>query len=210
MQHLSLTSPARMHLSVLIAGLALGASALAQTPYQTPSPGGSGSGFSTGQTYIGLNAGTSDLSRTSNGFGNFGGDRLGTAYSVAIGNYGYNQNLGFELGYTDFGSVSRAGGSTKVDGINLSLIGRLPLSDTFNLMGKLGTTYSRADVSANPISGIATGTESGFDWSYGLGGELLLTPFWSAVLQYDEHYVKFPGDSHERVSATTIGLRYRY
>ncbi len=151
-----------------------------------------------------------DLSRPSNGFGSFGGDQRGTAYSVSIGNYAYNQNVGIELGYTDFGSVNRAGGSTKVDGINLSVIGRLPLGDTFNVLGKLGTTYGRSDVSANPASGLVTGSAQGFDWSYGLGGELMLSPLWSAVLQYDEHFVKFPGDSHERVSATTLSVRYRY
>lgn len=161
-------------------------------------------------TYIGLSVGSSDFSKPSNGFGVFGNDQRATAYSIKMGNYFNNQNFGFEIGYTDFGSVNRAGGTTKVDGINLSLIGRAPLNPTFNLLGKIGTTYGRTDVSSAPTSGVTSGSERGFDWSYGIGAEMLLSAQWSGVLQYDEHYVKFPGGSSDRVSATSLGLRYRY
>jgi hypothetical protein len=163
-----------------------------------------------GSSYIGLSAGTSDLSRPITAFGLFGGSQQGTAYSVAVGNYFTNQNYGVELGYTDFGSVNRAGSTTKVDGINLSLIGRMPLSSSFNLLGKVGTTYGRTDVTANPGSGVVGGSERGFDWSYGIGGELVLSPQWSALLQYDEHFVKYPSSSNERVSNTTLGVRFHY
>jgi hypothetical protein len=163
-----------------------------------------------GSSYIGLSAGTSDLSRPITAFGLFGGSQQGTAYSVAMGNYFTNQNYGLELGYTDFGSVNRAGSTTRVDGINLSLIGRMPLSSTFNLLGKVGTTYGRTDVTANLGSGVVGGSERGFDWSYGIGGEMVLSPQWSALLQYDEHYVKYPSASNERVSNTTLGVRFHY
>lgn len=173
----------------------------------------SGSGLSMGRTpgssYFGLNAGSADLSRPITGFGNWGGSNQSSAYGLYLGNYFNNQNYGVEIGYTDFGSVNRSGGTTKVDGINLSLIGRLPVSSNFNLLGKLGTTYSRTDVSASAASGVQTGTERGFDWSYGLGGEYRFNTSWSGVLQYNEHYVKYPGKT-ERVSDTTLGVRYSY
>jgi hypothetical protein len=161
-----------------------------------------------GSSYLNLTAGTSDLTRPITAFGLFGGSQQGTSYNVAVGNYFANQNYGVELGYIDFGSVNRAGSSTKVDGINLSLIGRLPLSSNFNLLGKVGTMYSRTDVSAGP--GVAGGSERGFDWSYGIGGELVLTPQWTAVLQYGEHFVKYPTSGSERVSNTTMGVRFHY
>jgi hypothetical protein len=163
-----------------------------------------------GPSYFSLSAGTADLSRPITAFGLFGGNSQGTAYNVAWGNYFTNQNYGVEVGYTDFGSVNRAGSSTKVDGINISLIGRMPLSTSFNVLGKVGTTYGRTDVSANPGSGVAGGSERGFDWSYGLGGEMVFSPQWSALLQYDEHFVKYPASSSERVSSTTLGVRYHY
>jgi hypothetical protein len=202
----------RMSALLPAAVLALSALAVSGTVQaQSYQPAGPiASALTPGTTYVALNAGTSDLSRPITAFGLFGGTQQGSSYGIAVGNFMANQNYGFELGYTDFGSVNRYGGSTKVDGINLSLIGRMPLSTNFNLLGKVGTTYSRTDVSTNPANSNLAGSERGFDWSYGLGGELKLAPQWSATLQYDEHFVKYPVTGSERVSATTLGVRYYY
>jgi hypothetical protein len=167
--------------------------------------------MSPGTSYIGLTGGPSDFSRTKGGNSSFPNDDRSTAYSLSVGNYFINPNLGGEIGYTNFGSVSRGGGTTKAEGINFSLVGKLPLSETFNLLGKIGTTYSQTDVSANPASGgMATGNSNGFDWSYGIGAELVFSPQLSGVLQYDEHFMKFAGSSSERVSTTMIGARLRF
>jgi hypothetical protein len=192
-----------------LAGLAAGSAVQAQSQSYTPA-GPVASMFTPGLSYIALNAGTADLSRPITAFGLFGGDQQGRAYGVAVGNYFAGHNYGFELGYTDFGSVSRYGGNTKVDGINLSLLGRMPVGSNFNLLGKVGTTYSRTDVSTNAANSSLAGSERGFDWSYGLGGEFVINPRWSATLQYDEHFVKYPITGSERVSATTLGARYHY
>jgi opacity protein-like surface antigen len=191
-----------------LAALGTSGAVLAQSTYKPAGP--IATALTPGATYIALKLGTSDMSRPITAFGLFGGDQQGTNYGVAIGNYAANQNYGVELGYTDFGSVNRYGGSTKVDGINLSLIGRLPLNASFNLLGKVGTTYSRTDVSANAANSNLAGSERGFDWSYGLGAEMKLTPQWAATLNYDEHFVKYPVTGSERVSATTLGVRYYY
>jgi len=161
-----------------------------------------------GASYIGLNAGKSDFS-LGNGTGVFASENKDTAYSIYGGSY-FSNNLGMELGFTDFGKLNRAGGTTKAQGFNLSLVGRLPLSPAFNLLGKVGTTYGRTDVSSVPGSGVASGSESGFGVSYGLGAEYAFNPQLSAVLQYDSHDLKFAGSGRDRVSATTAGLRYKF
>ena len=61
-----------------------------------------------------------------------------------------------------------------------------------------------------PGSGVAAGKETGFGVSYGLGAEYVFNPQLSAVLQYDEHRLKFAGEGRDRISATTVGLRYRF
>lgn len=127
-----------------------------------------------GSSYIGLSGGPADFSRIGSGNGLFSRDDHDTAYSLTMGNYFPNQNLGVELGYTNFGKVARGGGTTKAEGINLSLIGRMPINPMFNLLGKVGTTYGHTEVSANPLSGMATGSESGFDWS-------VWAPKWSSA-----------------------------
>lgn len=164
--------------------------------------------YGAGSAYMDLGVGQSDFS-LGNGIGVFGSDQGDTSYSLRGGRY-YGQNWGLELGYTDFGSVERAGGRTKADGINISVIGKLPLNPAFNLLGKIGTTYSRTDVSSNPASGVVAGSESGFGLSYGIGVEYAFTPKWSAVLQYESQDMKFAGDRDERVGVTTLSARYQF
>lgn len=159
-------------------------------------------------SYIGLNVGESDFS-VGNGSGIFAAERRDTAYSLYMGNY-LTPNFGVEVGYVDFGKIDRAGGRTKAEGINLSVVGKLPLTDMFNLLGKVGTTYSRTDVSSTAGSGIDAGNETDFGWSFGVGAEYAFTPQWSVTLQYDEHDLKYPGGSRSSVSVTSLGARYRF
>ena len=164
--------------------------------------------YSPGSGYVGLNVGSSNYS-LGNGFGPFASDNKDTVYNIYTGTF-FNPNVGLELGYTNFGKIDRAGGSTKAEGFNLSVIGRAPVTTSFALFGKLGTTYGRTDVSARPGTGVASGKETGFGISYGVGAEYSFTPQLSAVLQYDEHKLKFAGAGRDRVDATTVGLRYRF
>ena len=194
---LSRTSRSSLTAAALLLGVA--AAAQAQSSRMDSQPG----------SYIGLNGGTSDYSRIPGSNGLFSNNNNGTPYGLTFGNYGANRNIGFEIGYTDFGSVSRGGGTTKADGINLSLIGRAPVSPMFNLLGKIGTTYTHTDVSASPLSGINTGSNSDFGLSYGVGAELVISPQWSAVLQYDETNVKFPSGTN-KLNTTTVGVRMNF
>ena len=182
-----------------IAAITAAAGAHAQSNYALYSPGAS---------YVGLNLGSSNFS-LGNGFGPFASDNRDTVYNIYTGTF-FTPNFGFEGGYTNFGKIDRAGGNTKAQGINLSLVGRAPITQSFNIFGKLGTTYGRTEVSAFPGTGIASGKENGFGVSYGIGAEYSFNPQLSAVLQYDEHKLKFAGDGRDRVNATTVGLRYRF
>lgn len=193
-------------LTVAVAFLAVAAGAQAQSSMSSATSGSMWPAAS--QSYIGLSGGRSDF-ELGNGIGLFNHDQNDNAYSINAGTYPFN-NFGFEVGYTDFGQIDRAGGRTQADGINLSLIGRLPLGTSFNLLGKLGTTYGRTDVSSDPSSGVGAGTESGFGWSYGVGAEFTFSPQWSAVLQYDEHRLKYVGGHRDSLSTTTLGARYRF
>jgi opacity protein-like surface antigen len=152
--------------------------------------------------------GRSDYS-LGNGIGVWESNQGDTSYGIHVGSY-FSHNFGVELGYIDFGSIARAGGRTKSDGINLSLIGKMPLNPAFNLLGKLGTTYSRTEVTSGIGSGVAEGSENGWGLSYGLGVEYIFTPQWSAVLQYESQKMKFAGDRDERVGNTSVAARFIY
>lgn len=187
------------------ASLTIAAGAQAQTT--TTSSGYTA--YSPGSGYVGLNAGRSRYGDRTPGLGGFIDDRTNNAYSLYGGSY-FNSNFGFELGYNDFGRVNRFGGTTSANGISLSLVGRVPLGTSFNLLGRLGGSYIRTDVSSAPASGVAPGRDSRFDVSYGIGAEWNFTPAWSAVVQYDEYNPRYNGGSRERLNTTTLGVRYHF
>ena len=189
--------------------VALAASLAAVTGAQAQSTANDAYSFySPGSGYLGLNAGKSKFS-VGNGTGFFTSENKDTTYGIYGGTY-FTPYFGAELGYTNFGKIRRAGGQTKAEGINASLIGRLPLSPQFNLLGKLGTTYGRTDVSSAFGSGVVPGRETGFDVSYGVGAEYSFTPMVSGVVQYDENKMKFAGGNSDRVGAATAGVRFKF
>jgi OmpA-OmpF porin, OOP family len=209
-QRRSVKASSRLIGSLFVAAASLVAVTAVQAQNAAPYSNSGGSMYGMGQSYMGVNVGQSGFSRVSNGSGLFPTDRNTTDYSIYAGSYFNNSRLGFELGYTDFGSVNRAGGRTKADGINLSLIGRMPFSGAFSLLGKVGALYGRTDVSSAAGSGISASSETGFDWTYGLGLEYAFNPMWSGVLQYDENYLKFSNTGRDQITSVSLGLRHRF
>ena len=193
----------KLSIAVAAAAMAFIGSVQAQT---TPSSGYSIN--SPGATYLGFNFGQSEY-RLNNGIGGFAADKRKNTYNIYGGTY-FSEYLGAQLGYTDFDRISRAGGTTYANGFTVSLVGRLPVAPSFNLLGRLGTTYSRTEVSSNAASGIVPGNESSWGASYGVGAEYIFSPNWSGVLQYDEYRMKFAGTGRDKVNATSLGVRYRF
>jgi OmpA-OmpF porin, OOP family len=194
--------------AVALAFAALASVSVAQAQTSTPRSGSGFSMYSPGSNYIGFNVGRSDFS-LGNGTGIFSRDDKDTAYNLYAGSF-FNPYLGLELGYADFGKAQRGGGTTKAMGFNLSLAGKYPIGTSFNLLGKVGTSYGRTEVSALPGSGLTSGKENGFGLSYGVGAEYLFTPQLSAVAQYDEYRLKFVGTGRDRIGVGSVGLRYRF
>ncbi len=192
-------------LCIATAALASGSAALAQST-STTSP--NNPSYGSGNSYVNGSVGRSDFS-LGNGTGAFAAEKRDTSYNLSAGSF-FDRNFGAELGYTHFGSIQRGGGQTKAEGINLSAVGRMPLSTSFNLLGKVGATYGRTQVSSAAGSGITSGSENGFGLSLGLGAEYVFTPAASVVLQYELHNLKFAGNGRDNIGNTSIGLRYRF
>ncbi len=173
------------------AGLALGTAAQAQSSSTT----GMGSRMDSsaswyapaGGSYVGINAGRSDYSRSSDN---------GDAYSLYTGGM-WSQNFGLEFGATDFGKSN----AREAYGFHLSAVGRVPLTPAFSLFGKLGGLYSRTET-----AGVK---DSGWGETYGVGVDFNFTQNLTAVLQYDRSRLPFAGDK-EHVNVTSVGLKYRY
>jgi OmpA-OmpF porin, OOP family len=117
---------------------------------------------------------------------------------------------GVELGYINMGRVARAGGDTRAQGLNLSMVGKAPVARSFGVFGKVGTTWGRTESSALAGSGIASGSERGFGLSYGAGVSYDFTPRLSAILEWESHDFRFAGSGRDPVRSTSLGLQYRY
>lgn len=197
----------KLSIALAAATLLFAGAAQAQSS-MTPAPRSGYSMYAPGSAYIGFNVGQSNL-KLNNGNNLFGIERSKNTYNLYGGSY-FNDFIGLEVGYADFGRINRGGGQTKADGFNLGLVGKLPLGTSFNLLGRLGTTYGRTEVTSNIASGVVAGKETGWGGSYGIGAEFMFNPQLSAVLQYDEYNLKFAGGNRDKINTTSLGLRYRF
>ena len=102
-----------------------------------------------------------------------------------LGGGEFSPNLGFEVGYSDFGEATTKGtsdgsvfwaagpvkGSAGVKGFDASLVGRLPTSESLSLLARLGVLKWDADFKATDSSGSLSDSDSGSDTFFGLGAE---------------------------------------
>jgi OOP family OmpA-OmpF porin len=160
--------------------------------------------YSTGG-YVGFNAGQPKFDTPC--VAGFSCTNHTTSYKLYTGGM-FNQYVGGELAYVDMGRVHRAGGRTSAHGINLSVVGRVPLGG-FNLFGKAGTTYGRTKTNT-ASDAIATGKEKGWGGSYGVGVGFDLTRASSIVLEWERHEFRFSGLGRQSVDSTTLGYVHRF
>jgi len=158
--------------------------------------------------YIGINLGQSDYGDFGCGGGGFGCDDNDTRVHVYTGGM-FNDWLGLEIGYLNEGKVDRAGGGTRSEGGNISLVGRVPLG-AFNVFAKGGATYGRTKVSADALSGVTAGSRRGWGGSYGVGAGFDFTPSSGVVLEWSRHAFRVPGGGRRDVDGTSIGYVHRF
>ena len=161
-----------------------------------------------GRGYVGLSLGRSRYSAPC-GATSFNCDSTDHSVQLSAGSM-LGNFWGVELGYIDMGRMSRAGGTTRAQGFNLSLVGKAPVWQAVGVFGKLGTTYGRTETTALPGSGINNGSERGFGLSYGAGVSYDFTPRLSATLAWDSHDFRFAGSGRDPVRSTSLGLQYKY
>lgn len=159
-----------------------------------------------GNGYVGINLGRSDWEAPC--AAGFACDDRGNAVSIYTGGF-FNPYFGAEIGYVHFGHMDRGGGRTKAHGLNLSLIGRVPMGRV-NLYGKLGTLYGRTDSDVLPASGLTAGKDSGWEVSYGVGVGFDLAPHSSIVLEWNRYDLNFSGTGRRDIDITSIGYVHRF
>jgi OOP family OmpA-OmpF porin len=159
--------------------------------------------------YVGLNIGRPEYDSSCGTIAGLSCDDPDTSWRIYTGGM-FNPFFGVELGYVDMGEADRAGGQVQSRGVDLSLVGRLPLAQSFSVFGKVGATYGRTEVSALAGSGVVTGTETGFAPSIGAGLSFDLGQQWSVLLEWDRHDFRFPGGEREEVTSNSLGVKYLF
>lgn len=109
-------------------------------------------------------------------------DERGRAFRV-FGGYQINRNFGIEAGYFDLGQfgfttitapAGMLGGQIKLQGLNLDLVGTLPISERFSVLGRVGVQNTRARdrfVGSGAVS-VLNPNPSQRETSYKFGGGL--------------------------------------
>ena len=162
---------------------------------------------SNGRSYLGLSLGRSQRSLPCGSTALLCDDTDRSSQFNAgtmIGNF-----WGVAVGYADSGRLAGAGGESRTQGLNVSLVGKAPLGRALGVFGKLGTTYGRSDAFIAGSS-LAPGVEQSLGRSYGAGVSYAFTPRLSATLEWDSNDFRFTASGRDPVRSTSLGLQYRY
>lgn len=196
--------------SVAALALVLACSAQAQSSQSSPTPGASSGSFSlipyATNGYVGLNVGKPDWDLPCVGL--FRCSEGNTSYNLYTGGM-FNPYVGAELGYVNFGRFHRAGGRTQAHGLNLSVVGQIPLGG-LTLFAKAGAMYGETKVSASPLSGLATGKDRDWERSYGAGAAFNFTTRSAVVLEWNRYDLNFVGSGRQDITTTSLGYVHRF
>ena len=149
-------------------------------------------------------------------------DERGNAYKAFIG-VPLSPNWAVEAGYFDLGRfgfdgvTSPAGtvmGTTRVQGLNLDLVGTLPITERWSLLGRVGAAYAetKSSFSGTGASGVSALPSSKRDthYKYGFGTEYAFTPALTMRLEGERYQVNDAIGQRANVDLISVGLVYRF
>ena len=113
-----------------------------------------------------------------------------------------------EAGYFHLGDADRNGGKMKAQGGNLSLVGSLPVGDTFRILGKVGAQYAWTDTTSG-VSGARTGKQNDLGLSLGAGMQFDFNPSMALRVEWDRYRVKYV-DQRVDADLYSVGFAYKF
>jgi OmpA-OmpF porin, OOP family len=156
--------------------------------------------------YVGANAGVSSLNVPGCAPGASCEDS-GNGFKAYTGGL-FSRMFGVELSYVQFLGVDRNGGNVRAKGANLGLVGNLPLSDQFNVFGKVGVIYGWTKTDSS-IPGVPSGGKNNLDWSYGAGAQFDVSREWGLRADWDVYRMEFAGGKSD-ASLFSVGAVYKF
>lgn len=127
----------------------------------------------------------------------------------------FNQFVGLEGSYENFGRYGNDNASAEVDGFGIAAVGSIPVMENLNLYGKAGKFYSNVDVEVGGYED----TYEDDQFFYGAGAEIAVSDPLRLTVEYDRYKVgvneddDLPEDfenSDNDVDTLKAGARYRF
>lgn len=180
---------------------------------------------------VGRSATTIDDSRITNGLLGQGlttraiaDDDRDTGYKV-FGGYALSRHWAVEAGWFDLGSFGYAASTTpegslsghaRTRGLNLDLVGTLPLTPRMSLLGRAGWIHARTQGSFGATGAArvpyasANPNEHAAGYKAGIGLAYAMTEAWTLRLEGERHRVHDAVGNKGHVDLISLGLVYRF
>jgi OOP family OmpA-OmpF porin len=141
----------------------------------------------------------------------------------AFGGYQLNRYLGIEAGYFNLGEfgftsttvpAGTLDGRIKLHGINLDLVGTLPITERFSVLGRVGAQYASARDSFNGSGGVVvltpSASKSETNVKFGAGLQYAFTPNLMLRGEAERYRVNDAVGNHGDVNMVSVGLVFAF
>jgi OOP family OmpA-OmpF porin len=149
-------------------------------------------------------------------------DGRDTGYKAYVG-IPIHPNWAVEAGYFDLGRfgfdattapVGGLTGSARIRGLNLDLVGFLPITERWSLMGRVGAAYAQTQDRFSSTGAVTVTDPSPSrretNYKYGFGTQYAFTPALSLRLEAERYRVNDAVGQRGDVDLYTLGLVYRF
>ena len=149
-------------------------------------------------------------------------DDRSTGFKV-FGGYQFNKNFAVEGGYFDLGRfgytattvpAGTLNSSIKLRGLNLDLVGMLPLSEKFSVFGRAGLNYAQARDTFDGTGAVqvnnASPRKNDTNYKLGLGLQYALSESLAVRAEAERYRVNDAVGNRGHVDLFSVGLIYRF
>lgn len=149
-------------------------------------------------------------------------DQRGNAYKAFVG-IPLSPNWAVETGYFDLGRTGLDASTTpsgtvssrsRIQGLNVDLVGTLPITDNWSLLGRVGAAYAQTKSHVSGTGAAIGSTQStsdrDTDYKFGFGTQYAFTPALSVRLEGERYRVRDVVGSKAHVDLISVGLVYRF
>jgi OmpA-OmpF porin, OOP family len=149
-------------------------------------------------------------------------DRRDAGYKL-FGGYQFNRNIAVEGGYFDLGKFGYAAttlppgtlnGEIKLRGVNLDLVGTLPLSEKWSAIGRVGANYAQARDHFSGTGAVVVGnpypSKRQTNYKFGLGLQYVFSEALAVRAEAERYRVNDALGNQGDVNMFSLGLIYRF